>query len=73
MSAPTKPERRRRMPARRSPPPTTIRQHIARLCTEREANADLARALGDEIRQHAVDPERAQHEAHRAEQSQQNW
>ena len=42
------------------------------LRAERDADADLARALRDEVRQHAVDPERAEDEPHRAEEAEQD-
>jgi len=40
-------------------------EDVARTCAERHAQTDLSSALSDRIRDHAVEAERRQHEAHR--------
>ena len=51
------------------PTPDDHPPHGAGSRAERDANADLAGALRDEIGEHAVDPQRSEHESHRAEET----
>ena len=55
----------------REPRPITMRSTSPRIGAERHANADLVQPLADEIRQHAVEANRREHQRERRKERQQ--
>ena len=58
--------------ARSAPCRSTSREHVASLRAEGDAHADLLPALRDQVRDHAIDAERREHERRGAEHADQH-